>query len=84
VAITPATMMTGQNRPPFTRPPSPWWPRRDPWRAQPVAQPPATREAQLPPGPPPSPPVLNRAAGFLLLAATLGLASCQAFIAVFQ
>jgi hypothetical protein len=30
--------------------------------------------------PPPSPPVFNRVAGAVLLAATLGLASCQAFL----
>jgi hypothetical protein len=72
-----------------TRPASPWWPRREPWRNAPPAQPPAQpiaagpgpREAQLAPAPPPSPPMLNRIAGMVLLAATLGLASCQAFIA---
>jgi hypothetical protein len=39
------------------------------------------REAQLAPAPPRSPPLFNRIAGAVLLAATLGLASCQAFIA---
>jgi hypothetical protein len=67
-----------------TRQASPWWPRRDPWRPQPPppAAPagPGAREAQLAPAPPASPPVLNRVAGVVLLAATLGLASCQAFI----
>ncbi|WP_144299586.1 hypothetical protein [Elioraea rosea] len=75
-------MQTGQPRPPNTRAPSPWWPRREPWRIQPGESVPATREAQLPPAPPPSPPMLNRVAGALLLAATLGLASCQSFLAV--
>jgi hypothetical protein len=65
-----------------TRQASPWWPRRDPWRRQaPAPAPPAgAREAQLAPLPPGSPPVLNRAAGLLLLLVTLGLGSCQAFI----
>jgi hypothetical protein len=63
-----------------TRPPSPWWPRREPWRPQPVATS-GAREAQLAPAPPPPPRLLNRVAGGVLLAATLGLASCQALIA---
>jgi hypothetical protein len=49
----------------------------------PSGLPPAAREDQLPPGPPPSPPMLNRIAGAILLAATLGLASCQSFIGLF-
>lgn len=69
-----------------TRQASPWWPRRDPWRPQ-APQPPAggpgPREGQLPPAPPASPPVLSRVAGVVLLTATLGLASCQAFLAAF-
>ncbi|QXM23892.1 hypothetical protein KO353_11370 [Elioraea tepida] len=43
---------------------------------------PGAREAQLAPLPPPSPPLLNRLAGASLLAATLGVASCQAFLEV--
>lgn len=66
-----------------TRPASPWWPRREPWRNAPPAPAPAApadREAQLAPAPPPSPPLFNRIAGAVLLLATLGLASCQAFL----
>jgi hypothetical protein len=78
-------MTSGDQNGRQTRPASPWWPRREPWRNAPPAQPPAPgpgpREAQLAPAPPPSPPMLNRIAGAVLLAATLGLGSCQAFIA---
>lgn len=76
-------MTSGDPKGRGTRPASPWWPRREPWRDVPPAQPPVPgpREAQLAPAPPPSPPVFNRIAGGVLLAATLGLASCQAFIA---
>ncbi|WP_291297317.1 hypothetical protein [Elioraea sp.] len=42
---------------------------------------PATPGDQPPPGLPPSPPMLNRIAGAILLAATLGLASVLGFVA---
>jgi hypothetical protein len=84
MAICVAMTSGDQNGRP-TRPASPWWPRREPWRtAPPVQAAPAPglgpREAQLAPAPPPSPPLFNRIAGAVLLAATLGLASCQAFL----
>jgi hypothetical protein len=44
-----------------------------------MAQPPGIREGELLPAPPPSPPVLNRIAGMVLLAGTLGAVSVLGF-----
>jgi len=75
--------MTDRPAPPRDDRP-PWWPKEASWQGRGSARLRlAVPQPAVPPPvpPPPEPPAfINRAAGLLLLAATLGLASCQAFL----